>query len=161
MNTQENNFSNLEVALQQYGEQLISLYRQRLSRYNVDASGTLGNTLNFIISNEEGTYELALNIQDYWIYVEEGRRPGKFPPINNIKQWIRIKPVLPRGFAGKLPTTEQLAYLIGRKIAEKGTRGRYIYKDTIEELGSFEAFEEAITKDLNAQVDNVFIDFKK
>lgn len=65
MNTQENNFSNLEVALQQYGEQLISLYRQRLSRYNVDASGTLGNTLNFIISNEEGTFELALNIQDY------------------------------------------------------------------------------------------------
>lgn len=161
MNTQENNFSNLEVALQQYGEQLISLYRQRLSRYNVDASGTLGNTLNFIISNEEGTFELTLNIQDYWIYVEEGRRPGKFPPINNIKQWIRIKPVLPRGFAGKLPTTEQLAYLIGRKIADKGTRGRYIYKDTIEELGSFEAFEEAITKDLNAQVDNVFIDFKK
>lgn len=161
MNTQENNFSNLEAALQQYGEQLISIYRQNLARYNVDASGTLGNTLNFIISNEEGTFELTLNIQDYWIYVEEGRRPGKFPPINNIKQWIRIKPVLPRGFAGKLPTTEQLAYLIGRKIAEKGTRGRYIYKDTIEELGSFEAFEEAITKDLNAQVDNVFIDFKK
>lgn len=161
MEAQEYKFNHLQEALKKYGEELISLYRQKLSSYNIDATGKLGNTLNFIIKENDDLYELSLDIQDYWIYVEEGRRPGKFPPIDNIREWIRIKPVLPTGFAGKLPSTEQLTYLIGRKIAQKGTRGRYIYKDTIEELGSFAAFEEAITKDLDAQVDDIFIEFKK
>lgn len=161
MTVQDSNFSNLYKALQLYGEKLISIYRQKLAQYNVDASGLLGNTLNYIISDNEGSYELSLDIQDYWKYVEEGRRPGRFPPLNEIKQWIKIKPVLPNGYGGRLPSTDQLSYLIGRKIATKGTRGRYIYKATIEELGVFEAFEEAISKDLSLQVDDIFIDFKK
>lgn len=65
MTVQDSNFSNLYKALQLYGEKLISIYRQKLAQYNVDASGLLGNTLNYIISDNEGSYELSLDIQDY------------------------------------------------------------------------------------------------
>ena len=161
MTIQDYNFDNLYKALQQYGDKFVSIYRQKLTQYGVDATGQLGNTLNYIITNNEGVYELSLDIQDYWKYVEEGRRPGRFPPINEIKKWIRIKPVLPTIYKGKLPSADQLTYLIGRKIANKGTRGKYIYKATIDDLGVFEAFNEAIEKDLQSKIDDVFIDFKK
>jgi hypothetical protein len=45
-------------------------------------------------------------LPEYWKYVEDGRKSGKYPPLETIKKWIEVKPVLPRPLAnGKLPTT--------------------------------------------------------
>ena len=48
------------------------------------------------ISFEVGELEITLNLPDYWKYVEYGRGPGKFPPINKIGDWIVKKHILPR-----------------------------------------------------------------
>lgn len=159
MTNQDLQFNNLQAVLNQYREQLISLYRQKLLQTNTDATGTLGNTLNYIIETNEGLFELSLRIQDYWKYVEEGRGPGKYPPINDIKNWIRVKPVTPTIYNGKLPTTDQLAYLIARKIHLRGTRGKYLLQASLDELSVFDLLDEAITKDLEIQVNNVFKNF--
>ena len=46
-----------------------------------------------------------------------------------------MKPVLPRpGRNGKLPSTEQLAYLIGRKISKVGTKPTKIIDRTINDF---------------------------
>lgn len=159
MTNQDLQFNNLQAVLNQYGEQLISLYRQKLLQTNTDATGTLGNTLNYIVETNEGLFELSLRIQDYWKYVEEGRGPGKYPPINDIKNWIRVKPVTPTIYNGKLPTTDQLAYLIARKIHLQGTRGKHLLQASLDELSVFDLLDEAITKDLEIQVNNVFKNF--
>lgn len=159
MTNQDLQFNNLQAVLNQYGEQLISLYRQKLLQTNTDATGTLGNTLNYIVETNEGLFELSLRIQDYWKYVEEGRGPGKYPPINDIKNWIRVKPVTPTIYNGKLPTTDQLAYLIARKIHLQGTRGKHLLQTSLDELSVFDLLDEAITKDLEIQVNNVFKNF--
>jgi hypothetical protein len=159
MTNQDLQFNNLQAVLNQYGEQLISLYRQKLLQTNTDATGTLGNTLNYIVETNEGLFELSLRIQDYWKYVEEGRGPGKYPPINDIKNWIRVKPVTPTIYNEKLPTIDQLAYLIARKIHLRGTRGKYLLQASLDELSVFDLLDEAITKDLEIQVNNVFKNF--
>lgn len=159
MTNQDLRFDNLQAVLNQYGEQLISLYRQKLLQTNTDATGTLDNTLNYIVETNEGLFELSLRIQDYWKYVEEGRGPGKYPPINDIKNWIRVKPVTPTIYNGKLPTIDQLAYLIARKIHLRGTRGKYLLQASLDELSVFDLLDEAITKDLEIQVNNVFKNF--
>lgn len=159
MTNQDLQFNNLQAVLNQYGEQLISLYRQKLLQTNTDATGTLGNTLNYIVETNEGLFELSLRIQDYWKYVEEGRGPGKYPPINDIKNWIRVKPVTPTIYNGKLPTTDQLAYLIARNIHLRGTRGKYLLQASLDKLSVFDLLDEAITKDLEIQVNNVFKNF--
>ena len=146
MTNQDLQFNNLQAVLNQYGEQLISLYRQKLLQTNTDATGTLGNTLNYIVETNEGLFELSLRIQDYWKYVEEGRGPGKYPPINDIKNWIRVKPVTPTIYNGKLPTIDQLAYLIARKIHLRGTRGKYLLQASLDELSVFDLLDEARNK---------------
>lgn len=56
-----------------------------------------------------------------------GRRPGKQPPPNIIRKWItdkglKIRDLVSGQFATRTQTRiNQLAYLIGRKIAQKGT----------------------------------------
>lgn len=52
----------------------------------------------------------------YTIQLQLGRKPGKFPPIRSIAQWIEDK-----GIASDIPI-RSLAFLIARKIAEEGTR---------------------------------------
>ena len=68
-----------------------------------------------------GTYKIYLILQDYWKYVEYGRKPGTFPNVGKIQEWIKIKPVIPRPLTnGIVPTEKQLSFLIGRSIKEKG-----------------------------------------
>lgn len=83
--------------------------------------------------NYDGRYiTVDISLQDYWKYVEYGRRPGNFPPVDKIREWIKVKPVLPQPMAnGKLPTEQQLSYLISRSIAEKGIKPRPILQDTL------------------------------
>lgn len=57
---------------------------------------------------------------DYFTYQKTGRGPGKFPPIENIIQWIKDKKTFQmtdeRG-----PGLKGLAFAIAKKIAKKGT----------------------------------------
>jgi hypothetical protein len=53
---------------------------------------------------------------DYFQQQITGRKPGKFPPIKPILQWIDSK-----GLSLNKITKNGLAYIIARKIAEKGT----------------------------------------
>jgi hypothetical protein len=48
-----------------------------------------------------------------------GRRPGKFPPISAIEQWIKDKPI---NFIETEISISSLAFLIARKIATEGTK---------------------------------------
>lgn len=54
----------------------------------------------------------------YFYQQRHGRRPGKFPPIQGILNWIMIKGIRPKD-----PRTSMrsLAFLFARKIAERGT----------------------------------------
>ena len=99
-------------------------YQDNLIRNDRIASGDLLNNIEYEVTRGDFTYTIYVKMKDYWYYVENGRKAGKWPPIQNILDWIKIKPVLPRPNAeGKLPTPQQLAFLIARKIGEEGTEG--------------------------------------
>lgn len=78
--------------------------------------------------------QIILNLPDYWIYVENGRGPGKFPPLEKISNWITVNNILPRPLGGITPTHNQLTYLISRKIAREGTQGKHALDKTLTEL---------------------------
>lgn len=70
-----------------------------------------------------GGYDVTFDLPSYWKYIEHGTRPH-WAPYAAIRQWVDIKPVIPRpGKNGKLPTPSQLAYAIRAKIAKVGTEG--------------------------------------
>jgi len=54
----------------------------------------------------------------YFYQQKHGRRPGKFPPIDDILNWIREKRITPKD---SKTTERQLAFLFARKIAQSGT----------------------------------------
>lgn len=56
--------------------------------------------------------------EDYAQQLETGRKPGKFPPINAIEQWIKDKGI-ENQIQGQI-SISSLAFLIARKIAQSG-----------------------------------------
>lgn len=101
------------------------LYRQQLEEDGVNASGALA-TFTTEYEYDGQKFVLYFNLVDYWKYAENGRGPGKFPPLDAIKNWIQVKPIAPVPNAnGKVPSTNQLAFLISRKIAREGTIGKH------------------------------------
>jgi hypothetical protein len=114
-------------------DRITDIYREKLDEKNINASGTLSNTVEAEVEIRGNKIIVSLNLQDYWKFVEEGRPPGGYPPPPNIANWIRIKPVIPDARSGKIPSEKQLVYLISRKIATKGYEGRFPLKATLED----------------------------
>ena len=151
-------YDNLIRVLNEYGQELVNLYKNKLAANNVNASGELSNSVKYLLKNKNSIYEIDLELADYWKYVENGRKEGKFPPISKIENWIKVKPILPTAYQGKLPTEKQLAYLIARKIARKGIQPRPLLADSVEELNRiyFDKIEEALSIDLGKEFDDMF-----
>lgn len=131
-------------------------YQDNLIRNDRIASGDLLNNIEYEITRGDFTYTIYVKMRDYWYYVENGRKAGKWPPIDNILNWIKIKPVLPRPNAeGKLPTPQQLAFLIARKIGEEGTEGTQDLRKATDTI--WDTFEDRLYEAIDEDVDAAFI----
>lgn len=155
----ENENTNIQRVLYVLGDQIIDTYRRKLFDGGTNASGLLGNSISCIVQTEDGIYDLYISIQDYWKYVEYGRQPGKFPPVDAIKQWIQVKPIIPDARTGKIPTIDELTFLVSRSIARNGIPAKNYLGSTIEGLKQDTTISEGITKDLKGKVDLIFKDF--
>ena len=131
-------------------------YQDNLIRNDRIASGDLLNNIEYEVTRGDFTYAIYVKMKDYWYYVENGRKAGKWPPIDNILNWIKIKPVLPRPNAeGKLPTPQQLAFLIARKIGEEGTEGTQDLRKATDTI--WDTFEDRLYEAIDEDVDAAFI----
>jgi hypothetical protein len=77
------------------------------------ASGKTLESLEISIGENKG----SLSGAEYIGVLEDGRKAGKFPPVNKIEQWIKDKGIIPKGKT----TTLQLAFIFARKISIEGT----------------------------------------
>ena len=142
-------FIHLQQALAQYGDAIADRYKTNLEASGRRATGNLITSVNTTLTVNELSFTIELQLEDYYKYVEEGRSAGRFPPVSKILEWIKVKPILPTPDRnGKLPTENQLAFLIGRKIANEGFQGTYDLEHTMEEVDYSTIIEEAMDKDV-------------
>lgn len=132
--------------------QLAAMYRKEIDDNGVNASGALRD-FSTEVTFDGRYFSVFFNLQEYWKYVENGRAAGnKFPPIDDIKRWIEIKPVVPRAVNGKVPSLNQLAYLISRKIAREGIEPRNILSQSLDKS---EVIIDSICDVLSARLEKI------
>ena len=122
----------IEQILYQIAFKVASDYQNELKAMDISAAGNLSN-VDFEVDYSGNKYTISLILQDYWKYVEGGRLPGSFPNITKLREWISIKPIMPRPMAdGKLPSEEQLVYMIGNSIKENGIPAKPALKNALD-----------------------------
>lgn len=149
MNINNTPYTDKEIA------QLVADYKVAL-----EANRCTGNLINSITASKSWNndkFTVAIEGLDYGVYIENGTKPH-FPPLDAILKWIRLKPILPRaGANGKLPTENQLAYLIGRKISRVGTEANNHLSNTIENNNYAERIALAVAQDIIKEFDEEHI----
>ena len=74
-----------------FGDEYVKELIKALRMYKKDASGRLIKSIDYRLT--ETAYELNffINAEDYLTYIDEGRKPGSYPPIKAIARWASIK----------------------------------------------------------------------
>lgn len=159
-------FNRVQKVLTDFVELMRDGYKERLASEGINASGSLSNSVTANVEMDGTVFEVSLTLNEYWKYIEGGRPPtqnnGNGELRRNILQWIKVKPVLPKPFNGKLPTEEQLAYLISRKIHREGYEGKEPLKKTFEELEDMlkSDLEIAFAEDIAEDIEKIMVLFK-
>lgn len=118
----------------------------------------LTDTITTVVEADGLSFTASLKMNYYWKFLEEGTRPH-WPPRDAILKWVEIKPVLPRPDGnGRIPTPQQLSFLISRKIANEGTQGTHGFEKTREAIVPFyvEELEKAFNEDVGFYLMKVF-----
>lgn len=159
-------FNRVQKVLTDFVELMRDGYKERLAADGINASGSLSNSVTANVEMDGAVFEVSLTLNEYWKYIEGGRPPtqndGNGELRRNILQWIKVKPVLPTPFNGKLPTEEQLAYLISRKIHREGYEGKEPLKKTYEEVEDMlkSDLEIAFAEDIAEDIEKIMVLFK-
>ena len=120
---------NIERVLKDFANEYVEKLKKVLMENGHKATGDLINSLITEIEATATTLKVVLFSEDYLKYVDFGRPSGKRPPKEKIEKWVKAKDIqrYPDEKTGKLPTEEQLIFLIQRSIGKKGTLKEYGY----------------------------------
>ena len=147
------NFPHLQKVMEEY-----AMYLLNSTKSNLPDTYRIKSKLNFVFEIDGNFYEIVFHAPDYFKWVENGRGPGKNPPIKAIEDWITIKHITPYPSGrGKLPTKKQLAFLISRAIGRDGTKATptFALSRALDEDRTYwnDQIDKAITEDVYDNVD--------
>ena len=121
------------IGITEVCNQIADIYRKKMDAADYNKQGELYN-FKWTTEWKDNLFEVYFDLPPYFRFAEYGRRPGKFPPPDAILKWVQFKRLVPRpGRDGKVPSTNQLVYLISRKIATKGTEGKHLFEKTLDD----------------------------
>ena len=147
-------FRHTMKALTEFGQKIVDNYKAELEACNYQ-DGQLYRTLSYSVKMENSSWLISISLEEYWKYIEYGRRPGKMPPLDVIEKWINVRQIIPHSMtlkSGKtvIPSVKQLSFLIARKISRDGIRPRPFFKQSFESAKRefLRIIEEAVLADI-------------
>ena len=122
------------------------------------SSSRLYNNIDSKIEYDEYGFPISFNLimEDYWYWVDEGRKPGGRGPTgstklkDSIRSWILTKPVTWNPVDGVVPSLDTQVYLITRSIIKKGTAGTNFTELALQKTlrESLDTFEDKYAEDI-------------
>ena len=160
----------LHQILQDYAKEAEEIYKYQIALGNKNASRKLVDTIKSNVKVGDKSYEVTLNLQHYWKYIEGGTKgtesspagavyPAHFPPPWALERWINFKPILPRpNQFGKIPSPKSLSYAMAHTIERKGIKPHPALQTTQEELHKiyYERLAVALGHDVGRYIQKLF-----
>lgn len=120
---------NLKYELDKLGKDSVDFLKTILLRNGKVASGDLINSISYQVVQESNGFILRILANDTFTYVDEGRRPGRIPPVKPIVSWIKEKKIK----FGNL-SDNSMGFIIARSIGEKGIKPMRLKKQLLDDF---------------------------
>lgn len=174
-----NKFKNTKSYLDNFSQELVKLLKIEIGRSRrrrsmnprgknvtapIDSTGELKDSIKSI--SKEQPSKISYNIESlaYGLTVDKGRKPNKKPPpVKDIAQWIKAKPVKLRDAKGKFVSMDDkkinnLAGVIARSIGFYGTAPTNFISEALEaSMGKLDALGDSVGKDVMENVDDILL----
>jgi hypothetical protein len=122
---------NTRLALDKFGKYLVAESRKNLTRKKKNVSGSLYKSLSYKLTTGPSSIGFDFLMNEYGEWVDKGRKAGKFPPFNNILDWVKARRFQFRELEGKNKGTfksyEETARAVWFKIKNKGIKPSDFY----------------------------------
>ena len=119
--------------MNKYGAEVVAEMITRLNGFRKKATGNLIKSLTYDVEVNGKNITLNIDAEAYWKYVDKGRKPGKFVPVDALKKWAKVKGI-----------PESAVYPINYKIYKKGIPPTNFATTTLTRRKS--KFEEMVAK---------------
>jgi len=148
----------LYKALRKIGAESVAFLTQLLTEEGHYATGNLIKSLDYDVIQNVDDLLLKLTGADYFKYVDNGRKPGKQPPIKPILSWVKHKGIK---FANH--TDKQTAFMIARSIGKKGIKPLHATDKMINNImqKKTQLLANASAQDISLYLDKIINDFNK
>jgi hypothetical protein len=114
-----------EKQLNQFGKNYVEILTAELIAADKKATGNLIDSLDWRVQGEATAIQIFIQANDYLTYVDQGRKPGSYPPIQAIKTWCSIKGI-----------PQSAAFPIARSIFKFGIKPTNVIDKTIRKIQS-------------------------
>ena len=174
-----NKFKNTKSYLDNFSQEIVKLLKIEIGRSRrrrsmnprgknvtapIDSTGELKDSIKSI--SKEQPSKISYNIESlaYGLTVDKGRKAGKKPPpVKDIAQWIKAKPVKLRDAKGKFVSMndkkiESLAFAISKSIGLYGIKPTNFISEAMEaSMGKLNALGDSVGKDVMENVDDILL----
>jgi len=174
-----NKFKNTKSYLDNFSQEVAKLLRIEIGRNRkrrsmnprgknitapIDSSGRLRESIS--VESKEGNNNAIYNIEalSYGLAVDKGRKPNqKPPPVDEIANWIKRKPVRLRDAKGRIVSRDDkkimnLAGVIARSIGFYGTSPTNFISEALEaSMGKLDALGSAVGQDVMENVEDILL----
>lgn len=151
----------IKEILDRYGEKVVSALNDNLEFKKNIASGDLAKSIRFKVFSVSDVHTFELFIDDYYKWVDKGRKSGKRPPIAPILKWLSYKQLSgvvnsKKAKAGvvKGNALKSMAYAVATNIGKHGTKGSHFYSDVFKSggVGDITILEQEISEALRQSI---------
>jgi hypothetical protein len=148
----------LYKALRKIGTESVQFLTQLLTEEGHYATGNLIKSLDYDVIKDVDDLLLKLTGADYFKYVDNGRKPGKQPPIKPILSWVKHKHIKFKNYSDK-----QTAFVIARSIGKKGIKPLHATDKLINNIiqKKTQLLLNASAQDIGLYLDKIINDFNK
>jgi len=118
----------------------IKTFRDKFAETLIEEGKAVFKAIGLEGSHIEKTYDVevqgksfAIFIQEYYIYIESGRRKGsKRPPFQPIFDWVKSRNIKFRDKKGRFITFRQTTFIIMNAIKKNGIKPRPFVQDIVD-----------------------------
>ena len=112
-----------DSATVQLNKEFKKILKDNLMKHGKKATGNLIKSIDSELRLEESSLSFSISAEDYLEYVDRGRKPGKYPNINAISKWAKLKGI-----------SQSAVFPIARKIKEEGIKPTNVIRTTSKEI---------------------------
>jgi hypothetical protein len=80
-----------ERKMKEFGKDYVKILVRELLRAGKQATGQLIRSINYKLKEEAEVYLIDIESAPYLKWVDEGRKPGSYPPIKPLIKWAQVK----------------------------------------------------------------------